>query len=78
MDLPASKFNENPSPRIDPGERPRIRAGVEKKEQQAELNIKKVRSHCKKTLIFFPWRHTTAGKRESRMTEAEIRRPKAG
>ena len=70
-----------PSPRIDPGERPTdpgwrgkegTASGIKNKEGAQSLGKKK-------TLTFFPWRHTTAARRKSRMmTEVEIRRPKAG
>ena len=62
---------DGPRP-TDPGWRGKegTASGIKNKEGAQSLG--------KKTLTFFPWRHTTAARRESRMTEVEIRRPKAG
>ena len=70
---------EIPSPRIDPGERPTDPGSRGKEGAASRIKNKEgAQSLGKKTLTFFPWRHTTAARCESRMTEVEIRWPKAG
>ena len=78
---PSSRANSTkiPSPRIDLGGQP-TDPGWRGKEGTASgiKNNEGAQSLGKKTITFFPWRHTTAARRETRMAEVEIRRSEAG
>ena len=74
-----ANLTKNPSPRIDPGERPADpgwngkRGTTSRKKNEANPQ-----SLGQRNPLFFLGRHTTAAGREARMTDVEPQRPEAG
>ena len=78
-DTSGANLTKNPSPRIDPGERPADpgwngkRGTTSRKKNEANPQ-----SLGQENPLFFLGRHTTAAGREARMTEVEPQRSEAG